>query len=231
MIRHVAAVGCCFFALVAPARAAAPPTLTMQVSVQPNPLRADTAHASVRVVTQPLIICVAFVIYDNGLLPLTFQHALTQVTSVHGIATWAWSDSPRAAGGTASVSCTAGAVTRTVNVHFKVLPAAAARTQRHDDVAPFTVHAEVAPNPLRDSGSLATLTAHTSPGARCVAGVFYDDGQAARAFAGYPQVATHGDVSWRWRVQTSSAGGTGTVSCTLRGATGAATAVFAVKRA
>jgi hypothetical protein len=227
--RQIIVLACMALALVTPARAATP-ALTMQVTVHPSPLRTDSTHAYIQVATQPSIICVAFVLYDNGLLPLTFPHARTEVTSIHGIATWAWSDPPRAAGGTASVSCTIGSTTRTVNVHFQVLPDSIPHQQARGLTQLLAVRGDVTPNPMPATGTLATLTAHTAAGARCVAGIFYNDGKAAPAFVGYPQVAATGVVSWHWHAETASTGGTATVSCAFQGKSGTATALFTIKR-
>lgn len=212
-------------AAVAPATAAA--TLPMQVSVYPNPMRADTHGASVQVRTMPHIICVAFVLYDNGLLPITFPHARAAVTSSHGIASWVWSDPPRASAGTASVSCTAGALTRTVNVHFAVLPDAPPRPTPRPAPQAFVVRAVISPNPAR-AASNAVLAARTAAGARCFAGVVYGDGTAARTFVGTPRSAGDGEVAWRWRVDTASSIGTATVTCSWRGQLTTATVLFTI---
>jgi hypothetical protein len=173
---------------------------------------------------------VAFVLYDNGLLPLTFQHARTLVTSSRGVAVWSWSDPPRAPGGTASVSCTSGSTTRTVNVHFRVLANDAPHAAAHaSDMPPFSLRTFVAPNPITGATALATLLGYTSTGARCVAGIFYSDGTNPRTFAGLPRDAVHGVVSWRWRIDTRDIGGTATITCVFRVRTITATTLFTIK--
>jgi hypothetical protein len=228
--RYLTLGACLFLGLASPAHADSP-TLPMQVIVHPNPMHGDTTHEYVKVVTQPRIVCVAFVLFDNGRLPLSFPHAETKVTTYGGVAEWDWSDRPAADGGTASVSCNNSVATRTVNVHFHVLssPRRPNPTARRAP-AQFAVRALVSPNPIPSTSYFATLSATTTAGARCVAGVFYNDGIPAQSFAGYPQTARGGKVSWHWHAATGSGGGTATVTCSLHGRSLVSTAVFAVKR-
>lgn len=232
MTRYLA-LGACLFLALAPSARAAAPTLSMRVIVRPNPMRPDTTHAYVEVLTQPRIVCVAFVLFDNGRLPLSFPHAQTKVTTYRGVAEWTWSDRPDAGGGTASVSCNNSIATRTVNVHFRVLPGSTRHSttaRRLRTPAPFAVHAVMSPNPIPATSYFATLTAGTNTGARCVAGIFYNDGAIAQSFAGFPQTAQSGKVAWHWHPATHSGGGTATVTCSFHGKLHAATALFTVKR-
>ena len=230
MTRYLA-LGLGVFLALAPAAYAAP-ALPMQVSIHPNPLPAGVSRAYVEVLTQPRVVCVAFVLFDNGTLPPSFPHAQTKVTSYRGTAEWAWYDRPNARGGTASVSCNNSLTTRTVNVHFRVqhdTPRTHA-TRPIRQAPQFAVRAVVSPNPIPATTYFATLTAYTSSGAQCVAGVFYDDGATAQSFAGFPQTASQGVVAWHWHPATSSGGGTATVTCSSHGKVIATTTLFTVKR-
>lgn len=153
--------------VLVPSQGRAAPTLRMRVSVYPNPMRSDTRAESITVLTQPRIICVAFVLYDNGTIPLTFEHAETEVTSARGVATWGWHETSAASGGTASVSCNNGVTTRTVNAHFRVVPAAAPRPTAHPATrGALTVRVIVTPQPWPHRATRATVVAYTIP-VRC----------------------------------------------------------------
>ena len=74
-----------------------------------------------------------------------------------------------------------------------------------------------------------TLYARTQQGSTCSADVLYSTGRHPTSFTGYAQtVPPGGRVSWGWHEETKGYGGTATVSCTYRGATGVASAGFAV---
>lgn len=232
MTRRIALAAGLFLALAYPgAVSASTKTLPMIVTVHPNPMRSDTRHEYVQVVTQPRIVCVAFVLYDNGTLPLSFAHAETQVTSYRGEAIWSWHETTTAHGGTASVSCNNSLLTRTVNVRFQVLPA----TTSHPAPATPTptrnlaVRVVVSPNPMPRDTFQAQLTAYTTNGARCVAGLFDNNGWTLPSFAGIPQTVSGGSVTWHWHEDTVSTGGTATVTCTYQGKAATATATFTVK--
>jgi hypothetical protein len=90
----------------------------------------------------------------------------------------------------------------------------------------FSVRAAVNPNPV-SYGSYPTLYAYTSPGAVCTASVVYSTGRAPVSFSGSPQtVGGSGKVGWSWHMESKGSGGTGTVTCTLRGQNKSATADF-----
>lgn len=201
----------------------------MQVTVSPNPMYSNTKNEYVQVVTQPRIVCVAFVLYDDGREPLTFEHAQTKVTSYKGIAVWRWYDTPAASGGTASVSCTNGPTTRTVPMHFRVIPTTQPRPPAAPATPAFSVRVAVSPNPMVYGTNPARLTVYMSNGALCVAGVFYNNGQVPPTFSGIPQTVAGGSTWWIWDEETQSDGGTATVTCTYRGKTITATTTFTVR--
>lgn len=216
----------------APAGRAAAASLPMRVMVYPNPMSAATNSEYVRVATMPRIICVAFVLYDDGREPVTFEHAQTKVTGYDGSAVWRWHDRSGAGGGTASVSCTSGPITRTVPVHFRILQGPPAVRVAQEEASPpraFAIRVYVAPNPMGYSTNPAKLIVYGPDGASCVAGVFYNNGQAPPTFSGVPQMVAGGVAWWIWHEETQSDGGTATVTCTFGGRTVTATATFVVR--
>jgi hypothetical protein len=81
-------------------------------------------------------------------------------------------------------------------------------------------------------GSNATMTAATAPGASCSARVVYASGTVSTA-AGLqttPTADASGNVSWTWKVGTSTGPGTSTasVTCSLGGQTASASQTFQV---
>jgi hypothetical protein len=217
---------------MAPAHQAAASNLSMHVSVFPNPMSASTNQEYVRVATQPRIICVAFVLYDDGREPSSFEHAQTKVTGYDGTAIWRWHDTSAASGGTASVSCTSGPLTRTVTDHFRILPSpqghGAAPTAPSAPRA-FALRLFIAPNPMVYGTDPAKLTVYAPSGASCVAGIFYNNGQAPPSFSGVPETVAGGSAWWIWHEETQSNGGTAAVTCTYRGRVETATALFTVR--
>ena len=102
------------------------------------------------------------------------------------------------------------------------------QTTPSSQVGAFSVRASVSPNPMPYNAT-ATLTATTSPGANCTARVVYSTGSVPSSFHGSSQVVpASGSVSWSWHESTKGSGGTATVTCTLSGKTGGATAAFSV---
>lgn len=213
--------------VLVPSQGRAAPTLRMRVSVYPNPMRSDTRAESITVLTQPRIICVAFVLYDNGTIPLTFEHAETEVTSARGVATWGWHETSAASGGTASVSCNNGVTTRTVNAHFRVVPAAAPRPTAHPATrGALTVRVIVTPQPWPHRATRATVVAYTIPGAVCAAGLFTFKGRVPPSFVGLPRTAIARPLAWHWHPRVADGGGTATVTCRFRGKIATASAVY-----
>ncbi len=230
--RCIALIACLFLAL-APSRQASSASLQMRVTVNPNPMYSTTTKREyVQVATQPRIVCVAFVLYDDGREPVSFEHAETKVTGYNGIAIWRWYDTSLTHGGTASVSCTNGRVTRTVAVHFLVLSASRPRTAPAASASAnraFAMPVVVSPNPMVYGTNPARLTVYAPDGASCVAGVFYSNGQVPPTFSGVPQTVAGGSAWWIWHEETQSDGGTATVTCTYRGRTETATQTFTVR--
>jgi hypothetical protein len=92
----------------------------------------------------------------------------------------------------------------------------------------FSVSASVTPNPV-GYGQYATLYARSVQGATCTASVLYSTGRAPRSFSGSQQtVGSSGTVSWQWHMESKGTGGTGTVTCSYRGASKTATANFTI---
>jgi hypothetical protein len=70
---------------------------------------------------------------------------------------------------------------------------------------------------------------YSSPGAVCTASVVYSTGRAPVSFSGSAQtVGGRGKVGWSWHMESKGSGGTGTVTCTLRGQSKSATVSFAI---
>jgi hypothetical protein len=95
----------------------------------------------------------------------------------------------------------------------------------------LSVRVTVSPNPTRD-GRSTTITATTSPGARCTVKVRY----ASRSLSGSKSLATtqtagdDGTVSWTWKPSTHRPGrSTATVSCSLGSKTATGMAQFTVQ--
>ena len=94
--------------------------------------------------------------------------------------------------------------------------------------AAFTVRAVVTPDSMPYDAH-PTLTAYTSAGASCTAGVVYSTGRTPVSFHGYPEsVSAGGSVSWGWHEETKGTGGTATVDCTFGSRSAEAQADFAV---
>ena len=92
----------------------------------------------------------------------------------------------------------------------------------------FSVRASVSPNPV-SYGAHPTLYAFSSPGASCKARVVYSSGRSPVGFTGAAQTVGSGDkVGWSWHMESKGSGGTGTVTCTLRGQSKSATAHFTI---
>jgi hypothetical protein len=92
----------------------------------------------------------------------------------------------------------------------------------------FSVRASVSPNP-GSYGSYPTLYAYSSPGAVCTASVLYSTGRAPVSFNGAAQtVGSSGKVGWSWHMESKGTGGTGNVTCTLRGLSRSAAASLSI---
>jgi hypothetical protein len=92
----------------------------------------------------------------------------------------------------------------------------------------FTVRAAVSPNPV-PYGAHPTLFAFSSPGASCKATLVYSSGRSPVGFSGGAQtVGSSGKVGWSWHMESKSSGGTGTVTCSLRGQSKSAQADFKI---
>jgi hypothetical protein len=92
----------------------------------------------------------------------------------------------------------------------------------------FSVRAAVSPNPV-SYGSYPTLYAFSSPGAVCTASVVYSTGRAPVSFNGAAQtVGSSGKAGWSWHMESRGSGGTGSVTCALRGQSKSATSSFTI---
>jgi hypothetical protein len=92
----------------------------------------------------------------------------------------------------------------------------------------FSVRTSVSPNPV-SYASYPTLYAYGSPGAVRTASVVYSTGRAPVSFSGSAQtIGGSGKVGWSWHMESRGSGGTGTVTCTLRGQNKSAAASFAI---
>jgi hypothetical protein len=92
----------------------------------------------------------------------------------------------------------------------------------------FTVSAYVSPNPV-SYGQYATLYAGSLAGAACTAAVIYSTGRSPVSFSGTAQtVGGSGTVGWQWHMESKGSSGTGTVTCSYKGASKSATASFII---
>jgi len=119
------------------------------------------------------------------------------------------------AGGLASLSLLYSA---TFVAHAQVRPEHA--------LASLHVSVHVNPNPTHD-GTGTTVTADTSPGARCSVMVIYPKGTMAKSAAlNHVVVASNGTATWNWTPQTAKPGRAQAVVTCTKGqehVTGAAT--------
>jgi hypothetical protein len=77
--------------------------------------------------------------------------------------------------------------------------------------------------------SYPTLYGSTLPGATCTASVIYNNGYRPTSFTGSQQTAgANGLVAWGWHEETTSTGGTGTVTCSFQGQAASASTTFIV---
>lgn len=82
-------------------------------------------------------------------------------------------------------------------------------------------------------GQRLTISARTTPGARCRVRVTYPDGYVSRArsLAGEQVAGSDGAASWSWHVGSTSAGiSTASVTCALSGRSGTGVASFRIIR-
>ena len=91
----------------------------------------------------------------------------------------------------------------------------------------WSVKVSVTPNPM-PYGATATVTAHTKGGATCTAAVVYNNGRTPTSFHGIAEAASSGIDSWTWHEQTTSSGGTATVTCVKGSKTHVGSASFVV---
>jgi hypothetical protein len=94
--------------------------------------------------------------------------------------------------------------------------------------APFTVRAQVSPNPV-SYGAYPTLYASTVVGAVCTARVVYSTGRPPRSFHRTAHtVGRNGVVAWTWHMQSRGTSGTAIVTCVAGGRTQRAAASFSI---